>query len=235
MQCLLYCETLYTCEYGGIFERGSKEYTLDDFHSLALDKLDRYTCLKKSDVVIPTEGEEESSSDEDDDNDDSSDGESEEEGADGSDEEQPVTETVSKVPEESLLVGPPPEEPTTVDIDKESEAHAKAQEYLGVSTIDSKASPEDAMRTPLPGEALAQFYNRTREYWSSKAFAASEERGKQLRRGGFSMAQDRYTEYKPTLEQIEKILAEAGLDEEEIKRGAVAGPSSAQSTSRNRR
>lgn len=157
------------------------------------------------------------------------------------------------------------------DVDEVNEAQAKAQAYLGVSTGDSKTSPEDAMSTPLPGETLAQFYNRSSmascsfskahidnvsgEYWASKAFAASEERGKELRRGGFSMAQERYgkclctfirfadfsltfwntVEYKPTLDQIEKILAEAGLDEEEIKRGAAAGPPSAQSTSRNRR
>ena len=54
--------------YGGIYERGSREYTLDDFYSLALDKMDRYVCLKKSDVVIP-DGDVESSSDEDDDED----------------------------------------------------------------------------------------------------------------------------------------------------------------------
>ncbi len=52
--------------YGGIFERGSREYTLDDFHSLQLDKLDKYICLKDSGVVIPT-GDDESSSGEDDD------------------------------------------------------------------------------------------------------------------------------------------------------------------------
>jgi hypothetical protein len=65
--------------YGGIFERGSKEYTLDDFYALQLDKMDKYVCLKKSDVVIPTEGEEESSSDEDD-GDDDEDEEDEEDG-----------------------------------------------------------------------------------------------------------------------------------------------------------
>lgn len=52
--------------YGGIFERGSREYTLDDFYSIQLDKLERYTCLKHSGIVIPAEGDE-SSSDEDDD------------------------------------------------------------------------------------------------------------------------------------------------------------------------
>jgi hypothetical protein len=52
--------------YGGIFEKGSKEYTLDDFHLLQLDKLDKFTCLKESAVLIP-DAEEESSSDEDED------------------------------------------------------------------------------------------------------------------------------------------------------------------------
>jgi hypothetical protein len=58
--------------YGGIFERGSREYTLDDFYYLQLDKLDRYVCLKPNTVVIPADVEE-SSSGEDDNSDDDSD------------------------------------------------------------------------------------------------------------------------------------------------------------------
>ena len=68
--------------YGRIFERGPKEYTLDDFYTLQLDKMEKYVCLKKSDVVIPTEGEEESSSEEDDGDDDE--GEESEEDGEGS-------------------------------------------------------------------------------------------------------------------------------------------------------
>lgn len=41
-------------------------------------------------------------------------------------------------------------------------------------------------------------------------------------------------EYKPLLEEVEKILAEAGLDEEEMRRGA-AGGGNAINQSRNRR
>lgn len=63
------CPSIDMCRYGGIFEKGSKEYTLDDFHSLSLDKLDRFTCLKESGVQIH-EGDEESSEDDDDDDDD---------------------------------------------------------------------------------------------------------------------------------------------------------------------
>ena len=55
--------------YGGIFERGSKEYTLDDFYALSLDKLDRFTCLKPSNVIIDNNADDESSDEDDEDED----------------------------------------------------------------------------------------------------------------------------------------------------------------------
>ena len=42
-------------------------------------------------------------------------------------------------------------------------------------------------------------------------------------------------EYKPILAEVEKILAEAGLDEEEMRKGAAAGPHGPSTQSRNRR
>lgn len=53
--------TLYL--YGGIYENQSREYTLDDFHTLNLEKLERFTCLRASGL----EEEEWNESDEDDD------------------------------------------------------------------------------------------------------------------------------------------------------------------------
>lgn len=94
------------------------------------------------------------------------------------------------------------------------------------------------------------------EYWAQKAYGttSSDSRGKQLRRDGFSLAEERYglcpssklshckfscvfsvAEYKPVLEEVERILAEAGLDEEEMRKGAAAGPQGASGQSRNRR
>jgi hypothetical protein len=73
----------YMTRYGGIFERGSREYTLDDFYSLPLDKMDRYVCLKKSDVIVPPDGDDVSSSSEEDDDDDGDDSDEDEEGGDG--------------------------------------------------------------------------------------------------------------------------------------------------------
>jgi hypothetical protein len=42
-------------------------------------------------------------------------------------------------------------------------------------------------------------------------------------------------EYKPILEEVEKILAEAGLDEEDMKKAAAGGSGAGSGQSRNRR
>lgn len=49
------------------------------------------------------------------------------------------------------------------------------------------------------------------------------------------LMRDFVAEYKPVLEEVERILAEAGLDEEEMRKGAAAGPQGASGQSRNRR
>ncbi|KAI9431730.1 galactose oxidase [Lactarius indigo] len=218
--------TLYI--YGGIFERGSREYTLDDFYALALDKMDRYVCLKKSDIIIP-EGDDESSSSEDNDDggdssdEDSDEGEDEDQG--GDDEEMLLGD--GEAPEINDAGGEIAEEP-------EVSLRDQATAFMGVSK-DTKRSEEDIISTPLPGETLAVFYARSREYWAQKARESSDNRGKLLRRDGFSLAEERYGTYKPILEEVEKILAEAGLDEEEMKRASATGQAGGVGQSRNRR
>ncbi|KAE9399333.1 galactose oxidase [Gymnopus androsaceus JB14] len=210
--------TLYI--YGGIFERGSREYTLDDFYYIHLDKMERYVCLKESGIVI-TEGDDES--DEEDDEDDS-DFDDEDEDGDGESDTETVVGSVDE------------DEPSVAEvmIPKSVNLRSQATAFMGVAK-DASRSPEDILSTPLPGETLAMFYSRSREYWSQKALSAgvTEARGKQLRRDGFSIAQERYTEYKPILEEVERMLSEAGLDEEEIRRSATSGPDVG--GSRNRR
>ncbi|KAL4247565.1 Kelch domain-containing protein [Abortiporus biennis] len=220
--------TLYI--YGGIYERGSREYTLDDFHSIQLDKLDKYVCLKKSDVVI-ADGDEESSSDEDED-DDGDDDEDE-----GEDDEKHMPQSASNLRTNNIEEVEQKEEEAVEVEEVISEAdsnalRARATEFMGVAK-DATRSVEDVLSTPLPGETLAMFYSRSREYWAGKAHQTSDNRGKQLRKDGFSLAQTRYDEYKPILKEVERILAESGLDEEEMRRGATGPSSSGQS--RNRR
>lgn len=82
---------------------------------------------------------------------------------------------------------------------------------MGV-TKDTARSTEDVMSTPLPGENLRMFYERTREYWAGTAYERSGSRGKALRREGFHLSSARYDEYRPLLEEIERIQREAELD-----------------------
>lgn len=93
---MLWLTTSYS--YGGILEKGSREYTLDDFHSLALDKLDRYVCLRPVQIEIP-ETDKESSSDGDDS--DSNDNNSTDAAESGSDSEG-VDSTLPDVEDEEL-------------------------------------------------------------------------------------------------------------------------------------
>ncbi|KAG8875415.1 hypothetical protein FRB98_007809 [Tulasnella sp. 332] len=111
---------------------------------------------------------------------------------------------------------------------------ARAQDFLG-STKDANRSLEDQLSTPLPGESLATFYARSKDYWAQKAHETSDNRGKLLRRDGFGLAEDRYATYKPILDEVEKILAEAGLDEEEMKRVGGSENAPGSSANRNRR
>ncbi|KAH9914485.1 galactose oxidase [Amylocystis lapponica] len=222
--------TLYI--YGGIFERGSREYTLDDFYSLQLDKMDRYVCLKDSGIVIPTTGDEESSEDDGDDADD--DDEEDEEGDDeGAPSETPAPMQPSVDEDMHEDDDATAEAPALSQAEKEA-LRSKAAAFMGVMK-DSARSAEDVLSTPLPGETLTMFYARSREYWTQKAHGSSGNRGKQLRRDGFALAEERYGVYKPILEEVENILAEAGLDEEDMRKGAAAGPAGQSGQSRNRR
>ncbi|KAH8103145.1 galactose oxidase [Cristinia sonorae] len=221
--------TLYI--YGGIFERGSREYTLDDFYALSLDKLDKYVCLKDSGVVISAEAEESSEDDEDDDDDGDDDGES----TLAPDSVLSPTSTVySGDDDENLAVIEEEDAEIVKVVDDMKSLRSQAAEFMGVAR-DAARSVEDTLSTPLPGETLAMFYARSREYWAGKAHGISDNRGKMLRRDGFALASERYEAYKPVLEEVEKILAEAGLDEEEIRKGAAAGAAGPSAQNRNRR
>ncbi|QRV76349.1 kelch repeat-containing protein 3 [Ceratobasidium sp. AG-Ba] len=229
--------TLYI--YGGIFERGSREYTLDDFYSLALDKLDRFICLKPCDVQFADndDSSEDDGDDDDDDNEDDSEGDYDQYSDSGDEVAKPPRKHKKDVeeipsPEEVKASIEEPASPQEEPEDQVDELTQQAQAFLGVSK-DAARSPEEALSTPLPGETLAAFYARSREYWAQKAHENSDNRGKMLRRDGFGLAEERYETYKPVLKEVERILSEAGLDAEEMKRVGAGGGTSG--GSRNRR
>jgi len=132
--------------------------------------MDRYVCLKKSDVIIPPEGDDMSSSSDEDDYEDGDDSDDEEE----SDEEVlSGEEEVSEIKWVEEVVAEPvgdlhrkrcmPSSPLTTSKLKVS-LRDQATAFMGVSK-DTKRSEEDTISTPLPGETLAGFYARSRKFY----------------------------------------------------------------------
>ncbi|MBW0486180.1 hypothetical protein O181_025895 [Austropuccinia psidii MF-1] len=201
--------TLYI--YGGIYESGDKEYTLQSFYSLALDKMDRYICLRDDDIDNHEwyeESENESNEEENSETD-----STEDKGSSSDEVEADQLEGTDDLPLNSLTLSA-----------NQEELKKKVEAFMGV-TKSAERSTEEVMSTPLPGETLKLFYDRTREYWSQKAYSTSQHRGKELRRDGFSHAEERYSEYKPMLEEIERIQAAAGIDAADVQRGTGPGAS----------
>jgi hypothetical protein len=60
----------------------------------------------------------------------------------------------------------------------------RATKFMGVSK-DTARSEADILSTPLPGERIRQFYERSKQYWAGTAYESSGSRGKALRREGF--------------------------------------------------
>lgn len=76
---------------------------------------------------------------------------------------------------------------------QQEELRKKATAFIGVSA-DTARTAEEILSTPQAGESLAQFFARSREYWTGKAHEqnGSGNRGKELRRDGFALAEQRY-------------------------------------------
>ena len=148
--------TLYI--YGGIVEAQNREFTLDDFYSLQLDKLDRFTCLKECNIAELEWKESDSESDGSDSSgsDDESDDEAERPEAD--DQQAAPVEAAPAVEEDvqEVSVAAAAEDTAAIDLRK------RATAFMGVAK-DAKMSAEELLSTPLPGETLTTFYNRTRE------------------------------------------------------------------------
>jgi hypothetical protein len=75
--------------------------------------------------------------------------------------------------------------------------------------LNEKYNLGDDNLTPQPGEALAEFYSRTKGYWNdaaNKINGSSEELSKkELKRQGFSLAQGRFEELEDVMERLKEI------------------------------
>ncbi|KAK3809541.1 MAG: galactose oxidase, partial [Benniella sp.] len=206
--------------YGGILEVRDREYTLDDFFSINLDKMNEYICLRQSEFESQLWLGEESDDDDDEEGEDSEDDDDEDE--DEENDEDDEDEEAEDKEEEVEVVG------ATTEGEAKEEESAPEVVPSQLSGVDLAArlamTEEEAACTPTIGETLREFYGRTTEYWVMKAFEDSTKRGKALRHDGFLLAEAKYNEWQPILAQMAQMRLDAGLDEEDDDQAGGSRP-----------
>ncbi|ESQ43595.1 hypothetical protein EUTSA_v10012907mg [Eutrema salsugineum] len=197
-------DTLYI--YGGMMEIKDKEITLDDLYSLNLSKLDGWKCIIPATETEWVEVSEDEEGDEDEDEDDSDDeGNSEESDEDDDDEEAEAMDV-----DGSVKVGE-----VVAMIKGEGKALRRKEKRARIEQIRANLGLSDAQRTPAPGETLKDFYKRTNMYWQMAAYEHTQHTGKELRKDGFDLAETRYLELKPILDELAILEAEQKAEEAE--------------------
>eukprot|EP00540_Astrosyne_radiata_P015245 CAMPEP_0116823404 /NCGR_PEP_ID=MMETSP0418-20121206/817_1 /TAXON_ID=1158023 /ORGANISM="Astrosyne radiata, Strain 13vi08-1A" /LENGTH=179 /DNA_ID=CAMNT_0004451649 /DNA_START=75 /DNA_END=614 /DNA_ORIENTATION=- len=113
------------------------------------------------------------------------------------------------------------------DMDEEERAGAKAAKKAKkekskrsglrqeIAELKEKLKLDDSSSTPQMGEAMADFYSRTSDYWTQKVatqLADDDSRrenetlsNKELKREGFLLAQKRYEELRPMLDRLNEL------------------------------
>ncbi|KAG0623069.1 hypothetical protein M758_3G146700 [Ceratodon purpureus] len=196
-------DTLYL--YGGMMELGEREVTMDDLYTMDLNKLDAWNL-----VIEATETDwVEVGDDEDDDDDDEDDDDDDEDEDDEDDEEDD-----EKAGSSSLT----PAEAAAALLRGEGKKLQRKDRKAEIARIRAELGLADAVRTPAPGESLKEFFARTNMYWQMAAYEHTQHTGKELRKDGFDLADGRYRELRPVLDELEKLEAEQkAIEAEEAK------------------
>ncbi|XP_039133659.1 kelch domain-containing protein 4 [Dioscorea cayenensis subsp. rotundata] len=213
-------DTLYM--YGGMMEVRDQEITLDDLYSLNLSKLDEWKC-----IIPASEPEWLEVSEEDDSEEEESDGggdsdETDDDENDDMDSEGDGEGRLDMGDAVSFLKG----EKTNL---RRKEKRARIEQIrvtLGLS---------DSQRTPLPGEALKDFYKRTNTYWQMAAYEHTQHTGKELRKDGFDLAEARFRELKPILDELALLEAEQKAEEQEAEASSSKRGNKKKQTSKSQR
>ncbi|XP_073035910.1 uncharacterized protein [Primulina eburnea] len=197
-------DTLYI--YGGMMEIRDQEITLDDLYMLNLSKLDEWKC-----IIQASESEWVEASDDEDVEDDSEMEESDSENDDveeSSDEEDTIEGTNGA--SVSLQMGD-----AVAMVKGEGKNIRRKDKRVRIEQIRASLGLSDSQRTPMPGESLKDFYKRTNMYWQMAAYEHTQHTGKELRKDGFDLAESRYKELKPILDELAILEAEQKAEEEE--------------------
>ncbi|KAF1336134.1 Protein containing repeated kelch motif, partial [Globisporangium splendens] len=220
--------TLYV--YGGVVEDGDREITLDDCWSLDLKRLDEWKLLlpgtmseqvwkgEVSETEESSDGDDDDESDEDDDDDFYGRRASKKEKVEES-QADTVERAVEMLKEREEEDGEEGEEKK-----KKKKSKKKTNDRRAIRAemekLQEQLNLDDINRTPQMGENLRDFFARTANYWSSEIAKRADTHERQLsikeiKREGFSMAEERYNELLPILERL-NVLEQEQKEAEEL-------------------
>ncbi|KAJ7535231.1 hypothetical protein O6H91_12G023500 [Diphasiastrum complanatum] len=196
-------DTLYL--YGGLMEIGDQEVTLDDLYSLDLNKLDSWNCIVEATASDWVEvGEDDTEEEENDDDSSQTDGNSDtDEMEEGTSEVRNYTSTSTTLAAEKAAA-----------IFRGDGKMSRKERKAKIDRLRAELGLADSQRTPLPGEALKDFFQRTNMYWQMAAYDHTQHTGKELRKDGFDLAESRYRELRPILDELARLEAEQKSEED---------------------
>ncbi|RLL99593.1 hypothetical protein CFD26_105245 [Aspergillus turcosus] len=184
--------------FGGTFEKGDREFTLNDMYSIDLVKLDgvKEIYYKEPDNWhLLNEAESDDEMDEDDEDEDEED-EDDDENAMSLDSASPA--------------------PTEVTVPSVTQG----MEQLEVEEQEAEPSVQDSRPLPRPFESLRDFFSRTSEEWQKILLDTLKEKGitveknvKELRKDAFDMAEEKWWDSREEIMALEDEQEAAGIGE----------------------
>jgi len=196
--------------YSGTFEKDDREFTFDELHAIDLGKLDGAKEIFRRELE-DWQGSDDEDSDEEGSDEDGSDSE----GSDDDDEEQ----TSVSTPATSTT------EPEPMKIDKKPEEEIEA---------DPEPEKEDPFPHPRPFESLRAFFARSSNEWQEtileelkyKHGQDAERSVKEIRKGAFERAEQKWWDCREEIQKLEDEAEEAGIGEviSLADKGGATGP-----------
>lgn len=186
--------------YGGTFEKGDREFTFDEMHSIDLGKLDGAKEIFRRELEDWQGSDDEESDDEDEDEDEEDESEDETAGT--------STPATSVAPEEPVAK---PE-----DVAKKQAAEDEEPED------EAATEPTDSLPGPRPFESLREFFSRTNHQWQDvileemkykHSSQITERSVKEIRKSAFERAEQKWWDCREEIQALEDEQEAAGIGE----------------------
>ena len=201
--------------YSGTFEKGDREFTFDELHAIDLGKLDGAKEIFRRELE-DWQGSEDEDSDDDGSGSSGSDDDDDGEASDNDDDTSPSTPATSIADPESVKTDKKP-----ADDEIEADPEPAKEE-------------EDPLPHPRPFESLRAFFARSSNEWQEtileelkyKHGSEAERSVKEIRKGAFERAEQKWWDCREEIQKLEDEAEEAGIGEvvSLADKGGATGP-----------